>query len=61
MRKFTIESTTYFVPGLVCRWNVQRMQPESREYVWTTTGFFRNSWSINSVLESYFEEHAEEV
>ena len=26
MRKFTIESTTYFVRGLVCRWNVQKMQ-----------------------------------
>ena len=26
MRKFTKESTTYFVKGLVCRWNVQKMR-----------------------------------
>ena len=26
MKKFTKESTTHFVKGLVCRWNVQRMQ-----------------------------------
>ena len=25
MRKFTKEQTTYFVKGLVCRWNVQKM------------------------------------
>ena len=25
MRKFTKESTTYFVKGPVCRWNVQKM------------------------------------
>ena len=34
MRKFTKVSTTYFVKGPVCRWNVQMMQSESSEYVW---------------------------
>ena len=43
---FTKESTTYFVKGPVCRWNVQRMQSESSEYVRKTTGFFTNSWRI---------------
>ena len=38
MRKFTKESTTYFVKGLVCRWNVQKMRSESSEYVRKTTG-----------------------
>ena len=61
MRKFTKESTTYFVKGPVCRWNVQKMRSESSEYVWKTTGFFTNSWRIKIALESYFEEHAQEV
>ena len=47
--------------GPVCRWNVQRMQLESSEYVRNSTGFFTNSWSIKLALESYFEEHAQEV
>ena len=59
--KSTEESTTYFVKGPVCRWNVQRMQSESSEYVRKTTGFFTNSWRIKIALESYFEEHAQEV
>ena len=29
MRKYTEDSTTYFVKGFVCRWNVQKMQSES--------------------------------
>ena len=29
MRKFTKESTTFFLKGLVCMWNVQRMQSDS--------------------------------
>ena len=61
MRKFTKELTNYFVKGLVCRWNVQRMRSESSEYVRKTTGFFTNSWRIKTALESYFEEHAPEV
>ena len=61
MRKFTKESTTYFVKGLVCNWNVQKMRSESSEYVWKTTGFFTNSWRIKVALESYFEKHAQEV
>ena len=61
MRKFTKESTTYFVKGLVCRWNVQKMRSESSEYVRKTTGFFTNSRRIKIALESYFEEHAQEV
>ena len=61
MRKFTKESTTYFVKGPVCGWNVQRMQSESSDYVRKTTVFFTNSWRIKVALESYFEEHAQEV
>ena len=62
MRKFTKESTTYFVKGLVCRWNVQKkMRSESSEYVRKTTGFLTNSRRIKTALESYFEEHAQEV
>ena len=33
MKKFTKASTTCFVKGLVCRWNVQKMRSESSEYV----------------------------
>ena len=33
MKKFTKESTAYFVKGPVCRWNVQKMRSESSEYV----------------------------
>ena len=61
MRKFTKESTTYFVKGLVCRWNVQKMRSESSEYVRKTTGFFTNIWRIKIALESHFKEHAQEV
>ena len=46
MRKFTKESTTHFVTGPVCRWNVQKMRSESSEYVRKTTGIFTNSWRI---------------
>ena len=61
MRKFTKESTTYFVKGLVCRWNVHKIRSESSEYVRKTTGFFINRWRIKIALESYSEEHAQEV
>ena len=61
MGKFTKESTTYFVKGPVCRWNVQKMQSESSEYVRKTAGFFTNSWRFKIALESDFEEHAQEV
>ena len=60
MRKFTKESTTYFVKGPVCGWNLQKMRSESSEYVRKTTGFFTNSWRIQTALESHFEEHAQE-
>ena len=60
MRKFTKESTTYFVKGPVCRWNVQKMRSESSEYVRKTTGFFTHSWRIKAALEN-FEVHAQEV
>ena len=56
MRKLTTEPTTYFVKGLVCRWNVHKMRSESSEYVRKATGFFTNSWRIKVALESYFEE-----
>ena len=45
----------------MCRWNVQKMQSESGEYVRKTTGFFTNSWRIKITLESHFEEHAQKV
>ena len=61
MRKFTKESTIYFVKGPVCRWNVHKIRSESSEYVRKTTGFFTNSWRIKKALESYHEEHAQEV
>ena len=61
MRKFTKESTAYFVKGLVCRWNVQKIRSDSSEYVRKTTGFFTDSWRIKIALESYFEDHAQEV
>ena len=37
------------------------MPSESSEYVRKTTGFFSNSWRIKVALESYFEEHPQEV
>ena len=37
------------------------MRPESSEYMWKTTGAYVNSWRIKIALESYFEEHAQEV
>ena len=37
------------------------MESESDEYVRKTTGFFTNSWRIKIALESFFEEHAQEV
>ena len=43
MSKFFKESTTYFVRGHVCRWNIQKMQSESNEYERKTSGFFTNS------------------
>ena len=61
MRKFTKESTTYFVKGPVCRWNFQKVRSESSEYVRKKTDFFTNNWRINRALESYFKEHAQEV
>ena len=60
MRKFTKASTTCFVKGPVCRWNVQKMRSESGEYVRKTTGFFTNSWRIKIAMDCHFEEHAQE-
>ena len=61
MRKFTKESTTYFVKRPVCKWNVQKIQSESSEYVRKTPGFFTNSWRIKIAMKSYFEEHSQGV
>ena len=61
MRKFAKESPTNFVKEPVCRWNIQKMQLESSEYVLKTIGFFTSSWRIKRALESFFEEHAQEV
>ena len=54
-------STTYFVKGPVCKWNVQKMRSESSEYCRKTTGFFTNSWRFKIALENYFEKHAQEI
>ena len=51
MKKFRKESTTYFVKGPVCRWNVQKMRSESSEYVRKTTGFFKKLENQNSLGE----------
>ena len=53
------KSTTNFVKGPVC--NVHMKQSESSEYVRKTTSFFTDSWRIKIALESFFEEHAQEV
>ena len=37
------------------------MQSESSEYVRKATGVFTNSWRIQIALQSYFEEHVQEV
>ena len=41
--------------------DVQKTRSESSEYVRKTNGFFTNSCRIKIALESYFEEHAQEV
>ena len=61
MRTVTKESITFFVRGLVCRWNTQKMQSESSEHIRKTTGCFTNFWRTKIALESNFEEHAREV
>ena len=38
-----------------------KMRSESSEYMWKTTGAFMKSWRIKIALESYCEEHAQEV
>ena len=38
-----------------------KMRSESSDYMWKNTGAFLNSWRIKTALESYFEEHAQEV
>ena len=61
MRKFTKESTIYFVNGLVCRWNVQKMRSESSEYVRKTKGFFTNresKWPWTAALKNMHRKFA---
>ena len=60
MRKFTKESTTNFVKGPVCRWNVQKVRSELSEYVRKTTGFSQLE-NQNSLGELLWREHAQEV
>ena len=54
MTKFSKESTTYFVKGPVCRWNVQKVRSESTEYVRKTTGLLHkhleNQSSLGKIL-----------
>ena len=59
--KFTKGSITYFMKRSICRWNVQKIRSESSENMWKTTGVFINSWRINWVLASNFEQHAQEM
>ena len=47
MRKVRKESTTSFVKGLVCRWDVQKMRSEVSEYV-----FGKQRVSLPTVGES---------
>ena len=61
LSKFTKESTTYFMRGHVCRWNIQMMQSESNEYESKTTGCFTNSWRTNIALENFFADYGKEV
>ena len=51
MRKFTKESTNYFVKGPVCRWNVQKMPSESSNDVRKTTGSSQTVGEMNNVGE----------
>ena len=60
MRKFTKESTTYFVKGPVCRWNVQKMRSESSMFgkqrvPSRTAGESKLPW------KAAVDEHAKEV
>ena len=50
-RKLAKESTTYYIRGPVCKWNIHMMQSE---YVRKTTGFFTNSWSIPNRIGELF-------
>ena len=62
MRKFTKESTTYFVRGLVCRWNVQKMQAQSSEDVRKKKRLLlKQLENQNSLGESHIEERAKDV
>ena len=61
-REFTKESTTYFVREPLCRWNIQKMQSESNEYVRETTSFLHKLLENHNVAsDSYIEEHAKEA
>ena len=62
MRKVSKESSTFFVKGFVCSWNVQKIRSESSDDMQKTTDFFfTNSFRIKTVLESHFEQHTQEV
>ena len=54
MKKFTTESTTHFVQGTVCRWNIQKMQSESRDDVRKNSGLLHkqleNQHSLGELL-----------
>ena len=60
MKKYTKESTTYFVKGFVCRWNVQKMQSESVN-MFRKQRILHKQLENQQALESYFDEHAQEV
>ena len=58
MRKFTKESTTYFVRGPVCRWRKFKKCDQNQVNMFVKTKFFTNCWRSKIDLESHFEEHA---
>ena len=60
-RKFTKGSITHIMKWSICRWNVQKMRSESVGYMWKTTCAFVHCWRIKTTLESYLEEHAQEI
>ena len=60
-REPTVEPTTYFVRGLVCRWNTKKMQSESSDQVRTTIGCSQTVGEPNEPWRAAFEEYAKEV
>ena len=54
----THDEENYKIINLLLR---KKTRSESSEYMRKTTGFFTNSWRNKIALESYFEEHSQEI